>query len=96
MAKTNAAVEVRLSGRGSGGVEGTAIVGSVGVRLDSAAPAGDGKRFDVDSAYADQDGKVPGMAAGAATVIGAVMVRENLDGARGLDRRETRQDQQDQ
>lgn len=94
IAKTEAGV--RLSGRGSGGVKGTAVVGSVGVRLDSAAPAGDGKRFDVDSAYADQDGKVSGMAAAAATVIRTVMVRKNLDGARGLDRSKARQDKQDQ
>ena len=37
-----------------------------------------------------------GMASGAATVVGAVMIRENLDRARGLDRGEARQDKQDQ
>jgi hypothetical protein len=36
------------------------------------------------------------MAPGAATVIGSVMIRENLDRARGLDRSEARQDEQDQ
>jgi hypothetical protein len=37
------------------------------------------------------------MATGAATVIGAVMmIRENLDSARRLDRSEARHDQQDQ
>jgi hypothetical protein len=96
VAKTNAEVEVRLSGRCSGGIESTAVVGCVAVQLGSRAPTGDRKRLDVDSAYADQDGKVPGMAPGAATVIGAVMFRANLNHARGLNRSEARQDQQDQ
>jgi hypothetical protein len=96
VAKTKAEAEVRLGGRGSGGVEGTAVVGGVGIQLDSGAPAGDGKRCDLDSAYADQDRKVPGMAPGAATVIGAVMIRENLDCAGGLDGGEARQDKQDE
>ena len=96
MAKTNAEAEVRLSGRCSRGIEGAAVVGSVGVQLNSGVPAGDGKRCGLDSAYTDQDGKVPGMAPRAAAVIGAVMIRENLDCARSLDRREARQDKQDQ
>ena len=96
VAKDKADAEVRLGGRCSGGIEGTAVVGSVGLQLDSGVPAGDGKRCDLDSTYADQDGKVPSMAAGAATVIGAVMIRENLDCARSLDRREACQDKQDQ
>ena len=96
MAKTKGIAEVRLGGWCSGGIEGTAVVGSVGVQLDSGMPGGDGKRCDLDSAYADQDGKVPGMAAGAAAIIGAVMIRENLDYARSLDRGEARQDKQDQ
>jgi hypothetical protein len=96
VAKTNAVVEVRLGGRCSRGIEGAAVVGSVGVQLDSGAPAGDGKRLNLDSAYADQDEKVPGMAPGAATIIWAVMIRENFDRARRLDRGEARQDQQDQ
>jgi hypothetical protein len=90
--KIKAEAEVRLGGRCSGRIEGTAVVGSVGVRLESGVPAGDGKRCDLEDAYADQDRKVPGMAPGAATVIGAVMIRENLDRARSLDRREARQD----
>ena len=87
---------MRLSGRCSGGIESTAVVRSVEVEFHSSAPTGDGKRLDVDSAYADQDGKVPGMAPGAATVIGVVMIRPNLNDARGLDHSEARQDQQDQ
>ena len=75
VAKTKTEAKVRLGGRCSGGIEGTAVVGSVGVQLDSGVPAGDGKRCDLDGAYTDQDGKVPGMAPGAATVIGAVMIR---------------------
>jgi len=90
--KEQAEMEIRLGGRCSGGIESAAVAGSIRVQLDSGAPAGDGKRFDLDSAYADQDGKVPGMAPGAATVIGAVMIRENLDYARSLDRSETAQD----
>jgi hypothetical protein len=96
VAKTKAEAKVRLSGRCSGGIEGTAVVGSVGVQLDSGVPASDKKRCDLDSAYANEDGKVPRMAPGAATVIGAVMIRENLDCARSLDRGETRQDKQNQ
>jgi hypothetical protein len=96
VAKTKAEAEVRLSGRGSRGIESAAVVRSVAVQLDSSAPAGDGKRLDLDRAYADQDRKVPGMAPGAATVIRTVMIRENLDCARRLDRSEARQDQQDQ
>jgi hypothetical protein len=96
VAKTKAEVEVRLGGRGSGGIEGAAVVRSIGVQLYSGAPASDGKRLDLDSAYTDQDRKVTGMSPGAATVIGAVMIRENLDCARGLNRGEARQDQQDQ
>jgi len=46
----------------------------------------------LDSAYADQDGEVPGMASGAAMVIGAVMIRANLNYARGLDYGEARKD----
>ena len=96
MAKTNAEVEVRLGGRGSGGIEGAAVVGLVGIQLNSGAPAGDGKRLDLDSAYTDKDRKVSGMAPGTATVIRAVMIREYLDCARGLDRGEACQDKQDQ
>jgi hypothetical protein len=59
-------------------------------------PAGYAKRFDLDSVYADQNGKVPGMATGAATVVGAVMIRKNLDYARCLHCGEARQDKQDQ
>ena len=75
VAKTKAEAKVRLGGRCSGGIESTAVVGIVAIQLDSGMPAGDGKRLDLDSAYADQDGKMPGMAPGAATVIGAVMIR---------------------
>lgn len=50
----------------------------------------------MDSAYADQNGKVSGMAAGAATVIGAVMIRADLDRTRGLDGGDAAQDEQDQ
>jgi hypothetical protein len=96
VAETKTEVEVRLGGRCSGGIKGTAVVGSVGIQLDSGAPAGDGKRLDLDSADADQDGKVSGMAAGAATVIWAMMIRANLNYARSLDRGEADQDQQDQ
>jgi len=96
VAKSKAEVELGSGGWCSGGIEGTAVVGSVGVELDSGAPPRDGKRFNVDSAYADQDGKVTGMAPSAATVVGAVMIRENLDCARRLDRREACQDQQNQ
>ena len=92
-AETNAEMEVRLSGWCSRGIESTAVVGSVAIQLGSGAPAGNGEGLDVDSAYADQDRKVPGMAPGAATVIGAVMIRPNLNYARGLDRSEARQDQ---
>jgi hypothetical protein len=96
VAQTKAEVEVRLSGWCSGGIESTAVVGSVGVRLNPGAPSGDGKRLDENSAYADQDRKVSGMAPGAAAVIGPVMIRANLNDARSLDRSEARQDQQDQ
>lgn len=96
VAKTNTGVEMRLSGRGSGGVEGTAIVRSVGIDLNSGVPSGDGKRLDLDSAYIDQDGEVPGVASGAATVIRAVMIRADLHRACSLDRDEACQDQQDQ
>ena len=96
MAETNAEVEVELGGRRSGGVEGTAVVRSIRGQFDSGAPTGDGKRFDVDSAYADQDRKVSGVASCAATVIGTMMIREYLDCARRLDRGEARQDEQDQ
>ena len=96
MAKTKAEVEVRLSGWGSGGVKGTAIAGYVGIQLDSGAPAGDGKRLDLDSTDADQDRKVSGVAPGAATVIGAMMIRANLNYARGLDSGKAYEDQQDQ
>jgi hypothetical protein len=96
VAKTKTEVEVRLSGRRSGGIESTAVVRSVAVQLDSGAPACDRKRLDLDSAYADQDRKVPGMAPGAATVISTVMFRANLNDARGLDRGKAGQDQQDQ
>ena len=89
-------VEVRLGGRGSGGIEGTAVVGSIGIQFNSGAPAGDRESLDLDSAYTDQDRKVPGMAPGAATVIGAVMFRANLNYAGGLDRSKAGQDQQDQ
>jgi hypothetical protein len=85
-----------LSGRGSGGVERAAVVRIVGIQLDSGAPAGNGKRLDLDNAYADQDRKVPSMATGAATVIWAVMIRAYLHCARGLDRDEACKDQQDQ
>jgi len=68
----------------------------VGLKLDSSSPAGNGKRLDLDSAYADQDGKVTSMAPRTATVIKAVMIREDLDCARSLDGGEARQDQQDQ
>jgi hypothetical protein len=37
-----------------------------------------------------------GMASRAATVIGTMMIRENLDRARGLDRGTARQDKQDE
>jgi len=96
VAKTKAEVEARLSGRGSRGIESAAVIRIVGLKLDSSAPAGDGKRPDVDDAYADQDRKVPGMAPSAATVIWTVMIRENLDCARSLDRGEACEDQQDQ
>ena len=96
VAKTNVEAEVRLNGRCSGRVEGAAVVGSVSVQVYPGAPAGDGKRFDVNGAYADQDRKVPGMAPGAATVISTVMFRANLNDARGLDRGKAGQDQQDQ
>ena len=89
-------MEVRLSGWCPRRIKSTAVVGSVAVELDSGAPTGDRKRLDVDSAYTDQDWKVPGMAPGAATVIGAVMIRANLNYAGSLDRGEARQDQQDQ
>ena len=87
---------VRLSGRGSRGVKRTAVVRSIGVQFDSSTPSSDGKCLDFDSGYADQDRKMSGMAPGAATVIVAVMIREDLDCARGLDRGEACQDKQDQ
>ena len=96
VAKTKTEVEVRLGGRRSGGIKGTAVVGSVGIQLDSGAPAGDGKRLDLDRAYADQDRKVSRVAPRAATVIGTVVIRENLDRAASLDGSEARQDKQDQ
>src|SRR5579862_3018728 len=96
VAKTNAEEELGSGGRGSGGGEGPAVVRIVGLKLDSSPPAGDGKRMYLDRAYTDQDRKVPGVSPGAATVIRAVMIRENLDCARRLDRGEARQDQQDQ
>lgn len=87
---------MRLGGRCSRGVESTAVVRSIGVQFDSGAPASDGKCLDFDSAYADQYRKMSGMASRAATVIGTMMIRENLDRARGLDRGKARQDKQDE
>ena len=87
---------MRLGGRRSGGVKGAAVVGRVAVQLDSRAPAGNGKRLDLHGADADQDRKVSSMAPSAATVIGTVMIRENLERTRSLHRSEARQNKQDQ